>query len=166
MIQDTEADRKPRLLTTAKRVLFMLLGYVLAVLSASILTVICVVVATEVLNLGKPPKPIGILEDVGMLAMVGVTLTAVYALPGWALCAGLAEWFDERRRWFFVSAGGLNAVLAHALLLYSSDGTTGERYYVSQFGLVILLSVLGGLCGGWVYWRLAGRNAGAWRASR
>ena len=130
----------------------MFFGYGLAVLA-------CAAVMLAILSLPTPLQgssgwaadPLG---DIPGRLVTLVQITAIAALPGWALTALVSELAMLRSKFLFALAGLLSASLAHGLFnaLLETHMETG----------MTISAHIGGLFGGLVYWAAAGKNAGIW----
>lgn len=85
----------------------------------------------------------------------GLVLTALYALPGFAMTVLVAETKARRGRIWFVVAGVLTALAA---TLIASRGHGLFPDHALNIGIL-----LGGAAGGLAYWGVSGRSSGAWR---
>jgi energy-converting hydrogenase Eha subunit A len=137
--------------------LFMLLGYALAVLTAT--TVVCIVMGLPTVfpDQGAWGSFQRYLKDFPMMFAFGMMLTAMYALPGWLISVVTAEIRNERRKYWFAVAGLLTALLAHLL-----SGGANYTIFADIFMTAAILA--GGLCGGLAYWALTGRRSGSWKS--
>jgi hypothetical protein len=142
-----------------RQVLVLPLAYGAAVPVATMVTI-----AMAVLMIGiRTPGSFGeAMQQVPRLFLAGMVITSITALPGWGLTVMVAELFAERRRRFFLPAGALTALFAHALLAYGSGGR--DLSLMTTMVDIVAASVPGGIAGGWVHWHVAGRTSGAWRA--
>ena len=133
----------------------MLLGYALAVLAAT--TVVCLVMGapTVLPDKGNWGSFYRYAQDLPMMFVFGLMMTALYGLPGWLVSVITAEIRDERRRFWFAAAGFLTALLA---LFLASRGT--RMFAEPLFGAAILA---GGLAGGLAYWAVIGKRSGNWK---
>jgi energy-converting hydrogenase Eha subunit A len=135
--------------------LFMLLGYALAVLTAT--TVVCTVMGLPTVfpDQGQWGSFYRYLKDLPAMFAIGLTLTAMYGLPGWVISVVTAEIRSERRRFWFGFAGALTALLA---LFISSARFSFLGDPVLNGGILA-----GGFAGGLVYWAVIGRRSGSWK---
>lgn len=147
----------------ARRALSLALAYGAAVAAATALTVL--LVCGWILATGGLGSKSGFLADLFRMFWQGWIITALTALPGWLLSVMLAETFAERRRGFFLATGAMTALFAHALLIYSLGSGAGLSELASIVPVVVF-SVAGGIIGGLVHWRIAGRQSGAWGRSQ
>jgi hypothetical protein len=135
--------------------LFMPLGYALAVLVS--VTIACVVMGlpTVLPDKGNWGSFYSFWRDFPSLFLGGLTITAMYALPGWLICVITAEFRNEKRRYWFAAAGVLTALLA---LFLAGMGHLPLSMPPMFFG-----SLIGGFFGGLAYWAVTGRRSGHWR---
>jgi hypothetical protein len=133
----------------------MILGYVLAVLVASAITVFMIFAPTVFPADGAWGSAYRTLRDLPGMFLFGAYFTAVYALPGWLISVITAEVRNERRKYWFGVAGLLTAALAH----FIDNQTTTSFSQPSIF----IGSLVGGFFGGLVYWAIAGKHSGAWK---
>jgi len=105
----------------------------------------------ELLNAGVDPGTVLV-----MMALSAVVLNGYAALPALAIIA-IAEGWRVRSVLFYAGVGGaLAAFLAFGTEIFDLRGAARDREIMVGAGVV----------GGFVYWALAGRNAGAWRDRR
>jgi energy-converting hydrogenase Eha subunit A len=137
---------------------FMLLSYALAVLVS--VTIACVVMGlpTMLPDRGNWGSFYSFWRDFPGLFLGGLTITALYALPGWLVSVVAAEFRKERRRYWFAAAGVFTALLA---LFLAGTGRLPLSMPAMFFG-----SLIGGLFGGLVYWAVTGKRSGQWRMPR
>ena len=135
--------------------LFMALGYALAVLVS--VTIACTVMGLPTVfpDNGNWGSFYAFWRDFPSLFLGGLSITAMYALPGWLITVVIAELRGERRKYWFGAAGVLTALLA---LFLSSTWIILLSAPAMFFG-----SLIGGFCGGMAYWAAAGRSSGGWR---
>jgi hypothetical protein len=146
----------------AKGLSWMALGYGAAVLVATFVTVAMVVAVSALPDNGRLGSFYALTKDVLGFAYVGLIVTSGYALPGWLISVGVAARRAEIGRGYFVVTGGLTAVLAHLIL--SGLAGSGPMFSLTrEMGGIFIWSILGGLCGGWAYWRVAVVRFGRWR---
>jgi hypothetical protein len=137
-----------------KGLFWMALGYVLAVLVATFVTVGLIVVVSAFPDNGRFGSFYKVLTGVAPAVPVGLIITSITAFPGWLLSVALAAWRSISAKYYFVITGGLTAVLAHLIYSGLSGGYT-NFVFTGDMGAIFVWSVLGGLCGGWAYWRVA-----------
>jgi hypothetical protein len=146
----------------AKGLLWMALGYGAAVLVATFVTIGLIVVASAAPDNGRFGSFYKVLSNVAPAVPVGLIITSVTAFPGWLSSVALAARRSILTRRYFVISGGLTAVLAHLLYSGLSGGYT-NFVFTGDLGGILLWSVIGGLCGGFAYWRVAVVRFGRWR---
>jgi hypothetical protein len=84
-----------------KHLLFLILGYALAVAVASALTVFVKFAPTVLPDNGAWGSAYKALETLPVFLMFGAFYTAMFALPGWLISVVMAERNDERRKYWF-----------------------------------------------------------------
>lgn len=133
----------------------ILLGFVLACLTAAATKVAFVITPTDILAL-SPDAQLERLARAGALTLAVATQSAVFALPFAALAIGLAYWL-RIRGWPYYSFAGLIISLLGFAALYASEpsgvATIANAYAVAAY-------LFAGVIGGYVYWAIAGRVAG------
>ena len=136
--------------------LFMLLGYALAVLVS--VTIACIVMGlpTVLPDNGNWGSFFAFWRDFPGLFAGGLYITSLYALPGWLISVVTSEFRNERRKLWFAAAGVFTALLA--LLL------AGRGMGMISMPAMSIGSLSGGFFGGLAYWAAAGRSSGGWRA--
>jgi hypothetical protein len=149
-------------MSVVMRLVWMILGYAVAVLVATFLTVGLVVAVSALPDNGRLGSFYTLTKDVLAFAYVGLIVTSGYALPGWLISVGVAAWRGETRMVYFIITGGLTAILAH-LILSGLAGSGPMFGLTGEMGGIFLWSILGGLCGGLAYWRVALVRFGRWR---
>ena len=132
--------------------LSMLVGYILAVIVCAAIILFIISLPTPLQgSSGWASDP---LNNVPGRLMTLAQITAIAALPGWALTALISELALLRSKWTFVLAGLASAALASVLFNALLD---------TQMEMGMTASILvGGLFGGITYWAIAGKNAGNW----
>jgi hypothetical protein len=135
--------------------LFMLLGYALAVLVSVTIAVVIMGLPTTLPDNGNWGSFYSFWRDFPSVFLGGLTITSMYALPGWLISVLIAEARREQRRFWFAAAGVLTALLA---LFLAGMGRIPLSMPAMFFG-----SLIGGLCGGLAYWAVAGKRSGQWR---
>jgi hypothetical protein len=134
---------------------FMILGYALAVLVASAITVFIIFAPTVFPDNGAWGSAYRTLRDLPGMFLIGAYFTAVYALPGWLISVITAEVRNERGKYWYGVAGLLTAVLAHFL--------NGQAMASFSQPSIFIGSLIGGSVAGLIYWTIAGKHAGAWK---
>jgi energy-converting hydrogenase Eha subunit A len=136
--------------------LFMLLGYALAVLTAT--TVVCVILGlpTVLPDQGRWGSFYRYLQDLPPMLCVGAIMTAMYGFPGWLISVTTAEIRSERRKIWFAVAGTLTGLLAQRI-------SRGRSFIDSSDAFFTVAILIGGFCGGLAYWLVAGKRSGIWR---
>jgi hypothetical protein len=144
----------------ARHAAWLVVAYGAAVAASSLLTIVLSALAVIA---SSPKDGLDILRMVPLVLLQGALITCLTALPGWLLAVALSETFNEHRRGFYLVAGGMTALFAHALLAYST-GSGRDLALLGTFGPVVPASIPSGVLGGWLHWRIAGKQAGGWRA--
>jgi hypothetical protein len=158
-------------MTLLRRALIILLAYVVAAAFGAA----AIAISTYVLTLTNPamagmPWPTfsrGIEIIVRTAPVVFVPMTAAAFIPA-MIVAAVGETFQLRSVLFYAATGGAVAVIAMIairLMLYF----TMFRPKLPAQGIGLSFSipwfiVAAGIISGLVYWAIAGRNAGKWRA--
>jgi hypothetical protein len=133
----------------------MLLGYALAVLVSVTIAVVIMGLPTTLPDNGNWGSFYSFWRDFPGLFLGGLTITALYALPGWLISVVIAEIQTQQRKYWFSAAGVLTALLA---LLLSGMGLGAVSMPAMFIG-----SLIGGFFGGLAYWAIAGRSSGRWQ---
>lgn len=135
---------------------FMALGYALAVLVATTIACVLFGLPTILPDDGRWGSFYTWWRDFPSMLVIGGMMTAIYGLPGWLISTVIAERRNIRSRRWFAIAGVLTAVLA-LLIAGRFQGLFPE--------ISLNLSCLvGGLFGGLAYWAVAGKVSGAWKS--
>ena len=134
---------------------FMLLGYAAAVAVATTVTLMAMGAPTVFPDQGNWGSFYSYWRDLPRLYVFGLSITAIYALPGWLISAIYAEFRNERRKYWYAAAGVVTALLALTLAGMAKELRTEPMMF---FG-----SLAGGFAGGLIYWSLAGRRSGGWK---
>ena len=140
---------------------WMFLGYVVAVHVATFVTVAIIVIVSTLPDNGMMGSYYRVISSAVSMLMIGLLITAVYALPGWLISVLIAAFRSIRHTTYFVIGGGLTALSAH--VFFTGGGRDTMFGITGEFGLILLWSMIGGLCGGWAYWRVAVVRFGRWR---
>jgi CBS domain containing-hemolysin-like protein len=138
--------------TFLRHFLSMFFGYLFAVVTCAAVILIILSLPTPLQgSSGWASNP---LNDVPGRLLTLTQITAIAALPGWAMTALISELALLRSKWLFALAGLLSAALASVLFnaLLDTQLETG----------IIISTCIGGLFGGLAYWAISGRNAGIW----
>jgi hypothetical protein len=136
-------------------ILFMLLGYGLAVLTATVAVCIVMGMPTVFPDDGRWGSFFKFAQDLPMIFTIGLMMTAVYGLPGWIVSVVIAEFRRERRRYWFAAAGVGTAFASHLI--------AGSGHGMHLGDTMLYASLIGGFCGGIAYRAVAGRFSGQWR---
>jgi hypothetical protein len=139
-------------------ILMMILGYALAVLVASSITVFIIFAPTIFPDDGAWGSAYKAWRDLPAMLAFGAYFTAIYALPGWLISVIVAELHNKRTKYWFGIAGILTAILAHLV----DNGIAGGMFSTP---IILFGSLVGGFTGGLVYWAIAGKRSGVWKSS-
>ncbi len=137
------------------RLLFMALGYALAVLVATTIVVAIMGAPTIFPDQGAWGSFYRFAQDFPMMFLFGLMMTSLYGLPGWLMTVIFAEWRTRRGKLFFAVTGLWTALLA-LLIAGMGKGMFSEA-------LLNIACLIGGICGGLAYWVIAGKNSGEWK---
>ncbi len=149
-------------MSVVKRLIWMVLGYAVAVVVATFVTVALVVAASALPDGGRFGSYYKVMSDVVAFAYVGLIVTSGYALPGWLISVVIAGFRAETRRLYFIITGVLTAHLAQLILAGFAGG--GPMFGLTgEMGGIYLWSMIGGAFGGWAYWWVAMVRFGKWR---
>ncbi|MCV3765302.1 hypothetical protein [Rhizobium sp. TRM95796] len=137
------------------RVMMILFAHCLACLGA-LASGVFLLVGLDVLKGAAEPEALAI--AVGPMVLLGSLLLAGVQFIPVCLIVLLAEWRSLRGlRYYLVSGLVLGLVSSLGGIEYGK--ASGE----DLLGVVALIYALSGLVWGVIYWRMAGRTAGAWR---
>ena len=136
------------------RIFVVLFSFLFACVAAAMVVTVAVELPLWDELVDRPPGHQGIAVMVALSAV----FFSIYAMLPAMLLIALAEGFRLRSILFYALAGG-------ALALGSAYGfdLRSLRAEASPRGAEIMAAA--GIVGGFVYWALAGRNAGKWRRS-
>ena len=148
--------------TLALRGLFMVLGYALAVLVATMAVCVLIGIPTALPDNGEFGSFYRYQRDIPLIFVFGGLMTALYGFPGWLLTIIVTEYCSTGGRVWLGFAGILNAVLALVLSNVFPQFVIGWIMPTLQNWLNIAC-LFGGLCGGIAYWAISGRKAGSWK---
>ena len=137
------------------RLLFMILGYALAVLVATTVVVLIQGAPTVFPDQGAWGSFYRYLNDFPAMFVFGLMMTAIYGLPGWLISVLIAEWQGKRDKYWFAFAGVLTALLA---ILIASRFQRLFDDWLMNGGILV-----GGFCGGLAYWSVAGKTSANWK---
>jgi hypothetical protein len=154
------------------RIIVVLFGFLTAcVAAATTLAVGFMVLAASDLDLAAEPgtflgeviAPTGV-QHSAMLWVIGVGafLVAFYALLPAMLVVAIAEGLRLRSVLLYTIAGGIAGMYCY-LTLGFSPRSAGTGHVVGREAEIVIAA---GIAAGFVYWALAGRNAGRWRRER
>jgi hypothetical protein len=146
----------------AKNLAWMVFGYLVAVLVATLVTVALILVFSAFPDGGRFGSFYTVAKDVASFIYVGLLITVSYAFPGWLISVIIAAYRSISDKRYFIIAGALTALLAHLILAGLSGG--GPMFNMTGEPSSVVCSVIGGLCGGWAYWRVAMVRFGRWRS--
>jgi hypothetical protein len=140
------------------RIFVVLFSFLFACVAAALVVTVAVLLPGWNELIDRPPDQ----QGVAVMVALSAVFFSIYAMLPAMLLIALAEGFRLRSLLFYALAGG-------ALALFSAYGWDLRllRAPDDQFnarGVEIMAAV--GIVGGFVYWALAGRNAGNWRKPR
>jgi len=137
------------------RILVVIFAFVAACVAGAMVMTFALVVPGWNTLLDRPPDQ----QSIAVLVGLSAAFFSLYAMLPAMVIIALAEGFRLRSVLFYALAGAALALcLAYGWdlrLLRGSEDALGGR------GAEIMAAV--GIAGGFVYWALAGRSAGAWR---
>jgi hypothetical protein len=137
------------------RIFVVFFAFVLACVAAAAVTTFALLLPGWSALIDRPPDQQSIAVMVGLSA----AFFSIYAMVPAMLVIAIAEGFRLRSVFFYTLAGAALALCSaygwDLQLLRSADEDLGTR------GAEIMAAV--GIVGGFVYWAIAGRNAGSWR---
>jgi hypothetical protein len=134
---------------------FMILGYALAVLLATTITLMLMGAPTVLPDQGRFGSFYAYWRDFPKMFISGLNMTAIFAFPGWLIAVCAAEIRKEQRKYWFGAAGVVTAIAA---LFMSGLGDA-----LSQLPTLFVGALIGGFLGGLAYWAVIGRRSGDWR---
>ncbi len=137
-------------------VFLMVLSYALAVQVAATITVLVIFIPTVFPDNGAWGSAYKTLQDIVQMLLFGAFYTAMFALPGWLISVIIAEYRNEKRKYWFGIAGFFTAILAQ-LIAYTFIGG------IFAAPMTLIGSLIGGLLGGLTYWAIAGKRSGSWK---
>ena len=111
----------------------------------------------------KPDKTLMILRQLPHYYVTTLMLVAAFAFPGWLIIMGLARGSIEKRMYFYMNAGAINAsaVPAFIFLSYLMRGKITLELLATEgleLCLITIVMAVGGFLAGWVYWCVVKRN--------
>jgi hypothetical protein len=139
--------------------LFMLLGYVLAVLVSTAITLIFMNIASHSPIFSNSRSYLGFSRSFQSVFTIVATLVTIYTFPCWLITVVIAEARNERRWRWFAAAGALTAILAISIASFVS----GRWQEMLDQPLYFSGAAIGWFLGNMVYWAAAGRRSGQWR---
>ena len=138
-----------------KKLLRILLGFVVACLGAGLTMVLFVLTPGEIV--GLPPDVAGDRLAKGFELAVFVAIqAALFSAPFALVAAGLGEAL-RNREWTFYAIVGL-AIAGLGFFAQHSTEQVGQPTIVNNYALTAFLTA--GFVGGMLYWVLSGRSAG------
>jgi hypothetical protein len=141
-------------MTLLARIFAVLFTFLLACVAAAMVVTIAVELPLWDELVERPPGHQGI----AIMVALSAVFFSIYAMLPAMLLIALAEGFRVRSVLFYALAG-----LALALCSAYGFDLRSLRAGASPRGAEIMAAA--GIVGGFVYWALAGRNAGKWRRS-
>ncbi|QWG18604.1 hypothetical protein KMZ68_01505 [Bradyrhizobium sediminis] len=134
------------------RIFVVILALLVACLAAATVVMVAFLTLDQTDFTRLATDPAAILVVIGLSS---VTLSGYALLPS-ALIVALAEGFQLRSAVFYAPAGG---ALALVLTFGSDFGINISPIFARDRGIMVGAGILAGF----IYWAIAGRNAGAWR---
>lgn len=134
-----------RFIRSALRVL---LGYVLACLTAGVVTTAFVHPLAEVVPVPSEP----FLD----LALLAAAHSAMFGFPFMLIAAAIGEWFAIRSLMFYLFVGC--AIAALGFFTQFASEVTGQATILNRFAVTAFLTT--GFCAAFIYWLVAGQFAG------
>jgi hypothetical protein len=132
-------------------------AFLLASLAAG-LVVAYGLLAPELGKLGTNPD---IWAGFWLVAVMAGLITPFFAFAPAFVVILIAEFFDLRSEIFYALAGGLSGVLGYLL---SDPAHWQGAGTVKEFSFELQVIAAAGIVAGFIYWLIAGRRAGAWKA--
>lgn len=136
------------------RVFVVIFAFFVASFAAAL--VITIAIAISEIGSVVTMSPYGAWVSVGFF---GFIFSGLGLLPAFLVIV-LAEGFRFRSVFFYTIVGGLGFVA-----LYLGVGTVGEATGEMSQGRGLEIVAAAGIVAGFVYWAIAGRNAGNWQSS-
>jgi len=137
------------------RIFVVLFSFVLACVAGAVVIMFALLLPGWNALLDRPPDQ----QIMALLVGLSAVFFSLYAMLPAMVFIALAEGFRLRSVLFYALAGGVLALCSaygwDLRFLSGLDDDLGWR------GVEVMAAV--GIVGGFVYWALAGRNAGAWR---
>jgi hypothetical protein len=142
-------------LAVIARIFVVLFAFVLACVAGAVVIVFALLLPGWTALLDRPPDQ----QSMALLVGLSAVFFSLYAMLPAMVFIALAEGFRLRSVLFYALAGAVLALCSaygwDLRFLRGPDDDLGWR------GVEVMAAV--GIVGGFVYWALAGRNAGAWR---
>lgn len=135
---------------------FMILGYFLALLVASL--VLLLVISLPYFSQNTSGWSNFIWKGYGGGLALLLFIMGLVAFPAWVATAVICELTALRSKYFYAFAGLATALLAH-FFFNGMDLSHIEAAY-------LVPSLISGLSGGLTYWAFIGKQAGAWLPNR
>lgn len=135
-------------------------GFLLACLAAGLVKVLFVMTPVELVSVPSSAFP-DKATDLGLLALLTATHTAIFAATFALVATGIAEWLSIRAPLYYLTSGAAIALLGF-FAQYSSE-VGGQPTILNTYAMTAYLAA--GLIAGFVYWVLAGRYAGYTRSA-
>ena len=133
----------------------VLLGFVLACVTAGLVQVLFITPPQELLQIPAQafPERAG---QVGVLALLAATHTAIFSAAFTLIAAGIGEWMRIRSAAYYAVMGATIAALGFSAQ-YASE-VAGQPTIFNPYALTAFLT--SGVLAGLIYWLIAGRRAG------
>ena len=133
----------------------VLAGFVLASLTAGLVTVLFVTTPAEVLTQPASQLP-ATASETADLALLTATHVAIFSGAFVLIAAGLGEWFSIRSLPFYLIAGSAISLLG--VFAQVSSEVAGQPTVLNNYAIKAFLTA--GFFAGFVYWIISGQFAG------
>ncbi len=130
-------------------------GFLIACLAAGLVKVLFVMTPVELASVPSSAFPEKA-SDMGLLALLTATHTAIFAATFALVTTGIAEWLSIRSALYYLTSGAAIALLGF-FAQYSSE-VGGQPTILNTYAMTAYVAA--GLIAGLIYWVLAGRYAG------
>jgi hypothetical protein len=132
-----------------RAILRVLFGFAIACLTAGLMLVLFVITPADLATESDRA------QGAAVLALMAATQAAVFSAPFVFLATALGEW-QAIRNWVYYALAGIAVAMTGFLVQYS--GEPGGQTIMNDYAFKAFLTT--GFAAGFVYWAIAGRNAG------